>query len=186
MANNRERLRPDSSIKEEVQKKAMRIFRNLFLLSLIIVFLRAIQPNLTNLPNTEILGFTITKEVIFELTSMLFIIYFGYNILTDTKFFLDLTNKYISTRLMGKERSIAKNISNNIIALIYLVLASELLVPIISLIPNYGELFAGIIKIIFIFIGFFMVYDLANEVYRLMKNRLDRFIDEVSKNHLKE
>jgi amino acid transporter len=120
--------------------------------------------------------------MILDTISLMFIIYFGYFILIDSKYFLD----FISTRLERRERGKARSVIYDVAAIISLILASELLTPFVESISDVGYTLMTLINIIFLAIGFFIVYHLANEIYYLVKKDVEKLVEETSRQIRKE
>lgn len=166
---------------EGIRKRSFRLLKNVLILCFAFILFSTIRPELASFVNFEIGGFEITSEMIFDIVSLIFIIYFGYFILFDLKYFLDFTNKFMSIKLGAKERGKAKNVTYDVAAIISLILAAALLTPLITSIPDVGETIEKGINIVFIGIGFFIVYHLAHEVYYLVKNYVEKISDETSR-----
>ncbi len=161
----------------EIRTRVFRLLKNSLTLGFILIFLGFLRPELSSFINFEIGGFPITGEMVLSIIALMFIIYFGYFILIDAKYFLDL----ISIKLGSKERGKAKSVTYDIAIIISLVLASQLLTPFLASIPNVGDAVAKATNIVFLAIGFVIVYHLANETYYLIKKNIENLIDEASK-----
>ena len=159
---------------EGIRKRSFRLLKNILILWFAFILFNTIRPELASLVNFEVGGFEITSEMILDIVSLVFIIYFGYFILVDLKYFLDFINKFISIRLGVKERGKVKNVTYDVAAIISLILAAALLTPLITSIRDVGETIGKGINIVFIGIGFFIVYHLAHEIYYLAKNYVER------------
>lgn len=161
----------------EIRRRAFRLLKNSLILYFILIFINLLRSQLVSFIIFEISGFTITSYVVLNAFSLIFIIYFGYFILIDLKYFVDL----ISIKLEGKERGKTKSITYDIAAIISLILASQLLTPFLSTIPNIGNTMAKAINVVFLAIGFFIVYHISNEIYYLIKKHVDKLIEETYK-----
>jgi hypothetical protein len=104
----------------------------------------------------------------------LFVVYFGYFILVDIKYFLDLASK----RFGQKDPGNLQSITYDVVVLISLILASFLLTPIISSIHGLGVTAAKIVNIILLAVGLFLIYHLANKIYSLLKQEIEKLILE--------
>ena len=111
-----------------------------------------------------------TSDAILNLVTLIFIIYFGYYILIDSKYFLDL----VSEKLGSKETNKARNITYDITAIISIILASQLLTPILSNIPSIGSTVTKIVNLTFLASEFLILYHMANQIYYLLKQYIDR------------
>ena len=161
----------------EIRIKALRLLKNSLILGFVLILLNLIRPEMKLFINFEIEGFTITGEIVSSILSLIFIIYFGYFILTDAKYFLDL----ISVEFGSKERGKTKNIMYDIAAIISLILASQLLAPFLASIPDIGSIIAKTVSIVFLVIGVLIIYHLSNEVYYLIKENIENLIKKGSK-----
>lgn len=166
----------------EIRIRASRLLKNSIILGFILILLSLIRPELSLFINFEIGGFTITGEIVSSVVSLMCIIYFGYFILTDAKYFLDL----ISAEIGSKERGKTKNITYDIAAIISLILASQLLTPFVTSIPDAGNFVAKAASIAFLVIGVIIIYHLANEVYSLLKKNVENLIENSSKQNGRE
>jgi hypothetical protein len=169
----------NSEVREpsEIRIRAFRLLKNSLILGFILILVNLIRPELSLFINFEIGGFTITGEIVASVISLIFIIYFGYFILTDAKYFLD----FISAELGSKERGKTKNITYDIAAIISLILASQLLAPLASAIPDVGNLVTKAASIAFLVIGVLVIYHLANEVYYLIRKNIENLAKKASK-----
>jgi uncharacterized protein YacL len=165
-----------------IRTRAFRLLKNSLILGFILIFLGFLRPELSSFINFEIGGFPITSEMILSIISLMFIIYFGYFILIDAKYFLD----FISIKLGSKERGKAKSVTYDIAIIISLVLASQLLTPFLDSISDVGNAIAKVANIVFLAIGFVITYHLANEIYYLIKKNIENVIEEASKQIRKE
>jgi hypothetical protein len=170
---------------EAIRKRIFGVLKNVLILSFALILFSTIRPELASFLNFKILGFQVTSGIILDIISLIFVIYFGYFILVDLKFFLDLINKSFSARLGEKEHGQAKNITYDVAVVISLVLVSSLLAPVISSIPDVGGTVGNVINIIFIGIGFFMVYHLAHELYYFAKNYFEKISHVASRQKTK-
>jgi hypothetical protein len=160
-----------------IRVRAFRLLKNSLTLGFVLIFLDLIRPELSSLISFEVGGFSITGEMVLSIVSLLFIIYFGYFILIEAKYFLGL----ISIKLGGRERGKAKSVTYDVAIIISLVLASQLLAPFFASIPNFGDNIATTVNIAFLAVGFVIVYHLANEIYDLIKKNIENLIEEASK-----
>jgi hypothetical protein len=161
----------------EIRRRLFRLLKNSLILYFIFIFFNLLRPQFASLFYFEVGGFTITSELISNILFFIFIIYFGYFVLIDSKYFLD----FISIKLERKERGKAKSISYDVTVIISLILASQLLTPFIASISDVGDAAAKVIDIVCLAIGFFIVYHLANEIYYLIKKHFEKLIEETSR-----
>jgi amino acid transporter len=166
---------------EGIRKRSFRLLKNVLILCFALILFSTVRPELASFVNLEIGGFEITSVMILDVSSLFFIIYFGYFILIDLKYFLDFIDKFMSIRLGARDRGKAKNITYDAAAIISLILAAALLTPLITSVPDVGETIGKGINIVFIGIGFFIVYHLANEIHYLVKIYVEKIGDETSR-----
>jgi hypothetical protein len=161
----------------EIRTRVFRLLRNSLTLGFALIFFNLLRPELSSFITFEIGGLTITSETVLNIVSLVFIVYFGYFILIDAKYFLD----YISTKLGSREGGKAKSLIYDIAAIISLILASQLLTPFAVSIPHIGNAVANAINIMFLVICLIIVYHLANELYYLIKKHVENLIQETPK-----
>jgi predicted PurR-regulated permease PerM len=166
----------------EIRIRALRLLKNSLILSFTLILLSLVRPELLSFINFEIGGFRITGEIVLSVISLVFIIYFGYFVLIDVKYFLD----FISAELGSKERGRAKSVTYDIAGIISLILASQLITPFVASISDVGNSVAKGINIVLLAIGFFIVYHLATEIYDLIKKNIENLIEKPSKQMRKE
>jgi hypothetical protein len=164
-------------VANETRTRAFRLLKDSLILGFILLFIGLVRPELASLINFEIGGVPITSETVLSVVSLIFVVYFGYFILIDAKYFLDI----ISVKLGSKERAKAKSVTYDIAVIISLVLASQLLTPFLVSIPNVGNPAEQALNIAFLAVGFVIVYHLANQIYYLIKKNIEDLIEERSK-----
>ena len=152
-----------------IRIRAFRLFKNGLILGFALFFLNMLQPMLSFI-NFEIEGLTITGELVLRTVSLLFIIYFGYFILIDAKYFLD----FISIKLGSKEQEKAKSLIYDVASIISLILASQLLTPFLVSIRDVGIAVAEITNIVLLVIGFVIAYHLISQIYHLVRNYFEK------------
>ena len=163
-----------------IRNRIVNLLKNIFKLSLILLFLKVISGSLNQYVTFNLAEFTITGEMIANGLSLIFIVYYGYSILTDGSFLIDLTSKAMMLRLGVEKTGTPKTIVYDVTCLIALVLAAEALIPIMGVIPESGPLLAEVTTIVFIAVGFLLVYHLGKGTYSLMRTRIDQAIKKVS------
>jgi len=163
-----------------IRNRIVNLLKNIFKLSLILLFLKVISGSLNQYVTFNLAEFTITGEIIANGLSLLFIIYYGYSILTDGSFLIDIASKAMMLRLGAEKTGTSKTIVYDVTCLIALVLAAEALIPIMGVIPESGPLLAEVTTIVFIAVGFLLVYHLGKGTYSLMRTRIDQAIKKVS------
>jgi hypothetical protein len=149
----------------EVRKRVFRLIKNSLVLAFVLVFLNLLRPELASLIGFVAESLAASSELIVDIFAFLFIVYFGYFILLDLKFFLDLA----SVRFGRKDRGKFQNITYDVAVLISLVLASSLLSPFLASIQDVGETAVKVANIVLLAMGFLVVYHLANQVYSVLK-----------------
>ena len=166
----------------EIRTRTLRLLKSSLGLGFTLIFLSLLRPELVSLVGLEVEGLTVNGEVVISVISLMFVIYFGYFILIDAKYFLD----FISVKLGSKERGRAKSVTYDVATIIALVLASQLLTPFLASIPDAGNAVAKATNIALLAIGFVIVYHLTNELYYLIKRKIENLIEEMSKQIRKE
>jgi len=163
-----------------IRNRIVNLLKNIFKLSLVLLFLKVISGYLNQYVTFNLAEFTITGEMIANGLSLVFIVYYGYSILTDGSFLIDIASKAMMLRLGVEKTENPKTIVYDVTCLIALVLAAEALIPIMDVIPESGPLLAEVTSVVFIAVGFLLVYHLGKGTYSLMKARIDQAIKKVS------
>ena len=163
-----------------IRNRIVNLLKNIFKLSLVLLFLKVISGSLNQYVTFNLAEFTITGEMIANGLSLVFIVYYGYSILTDGSFLIDLASKAMMLRLGVEKTGTSKTIVYDVTCLIALVLAAEALIPIMGVIPESGPLLAEVTTIVFVAVGFLLVYHLGKGTYSLMRTRIDQVIKKVS------
>jgi hypothetical protein len=161
----------------KIRTRAFRLLRNSLILGFVLTFLNLLRPELSTFITFRIAGFTITSAAVLNIVSLIFIAYFGYFILIDANYFLGL----MSTKLGSKESGKAKSLIYDIAAIISLVLASQLLTPLVVSIPQVGNFLANAINITFLIVCLLIVYHLGNALYHLIKRHIENLVGETPK-----
>jgi hypothetical protein len=167
----RDILRAEST-SGEVRKRIFRLIKNGLALGFILVFFNLLKPELISLIDYAFGGLSISGDLILSVITLLFVVYFGYFILVDVKYFLDLA----TTQFGQKGQANLKSITYDVAGLISLVLASFLLTPIVTAIQGVGETAVKVVNIVLLAIGLFVVYHLANQIYSLFKREIGKLI----------
>jgi len=163
-----------------IRNRTVNLLKNIFKLSLVLLFLKVISGSLNQYVTLNLAEFTITGEMIANGLSLVFIVYHGYSILTDGSFLIDVASKGMMLKLGVDKTGTAKTIVYDVTCLIALVLAAEALIPILGVIPESGPLLAEVTSIVFIAVGFLLVYHLGKGTYSLMRARIDQVLRKVS------
>ena len=100
----------------EIRKRILRLTKNVLVLAFALVFLTLLRPELVTAIDFVAAGFMVTGDVIVNIIALLFIIYYGYFILIDVKYFFDS----VSARMGRKETGELKSVTNDVAAIIYL------------------------------------------------------------------
>ncbi len=157
----------------DVRKRIFRLIKNGLTLGFLLVFFNLLSPELVALINFTV-GDLIQSTLILNIIILLFVVYFGYFILVDVKYFLDLSSK----RFGQKDQGNLQHITYDVAVLISLVLASFLLTPVVVSIQGLGASGAKVVNIILLAVGLFMVYHIANQIYGLLKKEIEKLILE--------
>ncbi len=163
-----------------IRDKIFRFFKYLLILLFIVLFLRVLE-NQSSFIQFQVLYYTVTDKLIIRLIATMFFIYYGYFVLVDLKIFMDLLNQYTARTLGYNESNKIKNIAYSIASIISLFLASLIILPFMGSLPTYGKLFASYLNLAFLVLIFIIIYNISNEVYLLMKDKIDETIDDISK-----
>ena len=153
----------------DVSTRLFRLIKNTLTLGFILFFLELLRPELFSMVNYFVSS-SVTSDTVLNLVTLIFIIYFGYYILIDSKYFLDL----VSEKLGSKETNKARNITYDITAIISIILASQLMTPILSKIPSIGSTVTKVVNLAFLAGEFLILYHMANQIYYLLKQYTDR------------
>jgi predicted PurR-regulated permease PerM len=158
----------------ETRRRILRLTKNILTLSFVLVFLNLLQPELSSLINFFLQGFAITSQTVLNIIILIFIVYFGYFILIDAKYFLDR----VSTRLLAKERDKSTAITYDVAGIISLILASQLVTPLLNSISQFGDTIAKAVNIVFLAVSLFLAYHLASQIYYLAKQNVEKLIED--------
>jgi hypothetical protein len=158
----------------ETRRRILRLTKNILTLSFLLVFFNLLQPELVSLINFFLQDFAITSQMVLNVIILIFIVYFGYFILIDAKYFLDMA----STRLGGKERDKSRVITYDVAGIISLVLASQLVTPLLNSISQVGDTITKVVNIVFLAISLFLAYHLASQIYYLVKQNVEKLIED--------
>jgi uncharacterized membrane protein len=154
----------------EVKKRVLRLIKNSLVVVFTLAFVNILRPELLSFIEFTAGSLSISSGLILNVFTLLFIVYFGYFILIDLKFFLD----FVSYRFDRKDRGKLQSVAYDIIVLISLALSSSLLSPFLASIQGVGETIVKIANIVLLAIGFFVFYHLVNQVYFLTKKQLEK------------
>jgi predicted PurR-regulated permease PerM len=158
----------------ETRRRILRLAKTILTLSFLLVFLNLLHPELSSLINYFLQGFAITSQTVLNIITLILIVYFGYFILIDTKYFLDM----LSTRLGAKERNKSKIITYDVAGIISLILASQLVTPLLTSISQFGDTLAKAVNIVFLAISLFLAYHLASQIYYLAKQNVEKLLED--------
>jgi predicted PurR-regulated permease PerM len=117
-------------------------------------------------------SFVITDPGILNFINLIFIIYFGYFIMSDSKFFLNV----MSSRLGARDRDRPKAIMYDVAAIISLILISQLLTPFLNSVPQIGNMMGKVLNLALLGIGFLLAYHLAVQAYEMAKRQIETLI----------
>jgi hypothetical protein len=157
----------------ETRTRILRLFKNSLKLGFLLVLINLLRPELSSLISLFFQSFAIRNPGILNFISLIFVIYFGYFILTDSRFFLNI----ISARLSANECDRPKTITYDIAAIISLVLISQLLTPFLDSVPQVGNTLAMVLNLVLLGIGFLLAYHLAIQAYEVAKLHIETLIE---------
>jgi predicted PurR-regulated permease PerM len=157
----------------ETRTRILRLLKNSLKLSFVLVLVNLLRPELSSLISLLLQGFAVTDPGILNFITLIFVIYFGYFILSDSRFFLNT----ISTRLSARERDSPKAITYDIAGIISLVLISQLLTPFLDSVPQVGHTIATVLNLALLGIGFLLAYHIAIEAYNVAKLHIEALIE---------
>jgi len=154
-------------------RRALRLLKNSLILYFLLFLCNSIEPYLHPFLDLRIGSIRLSSETVFTGLSLIFLIYFGYFILLDVKFFLGLASKLISAWLVGEEVSRVRMIAYDIAIIIALILFYELVTPLVSGIQGVGKPLATAIQIVVLAIVLLLLYHLATQIYHLVRDRAE-------------
>jgi hypothetical protein len=155
----------------EVKKRVFRLIKNSLALGFILFFFSLLRSELVSLVNFVVGALAISGDLVINVISLIFVVYFGYFILVDIKYFLD----WASNRFEKKDQGSFKGISYDVAGLISLVLASFIVTPLFASVEG-GQIIVSVFNIVLLAIGFFIVYHLANQIYMLAKAEVEKIV----------
>ena len=165
-----------SGSSEDVGRRALRLLKNILILYFALFLCRSIEPYLQPFLRVKVGTLVADSELIFTFISLLLLIYFGYFILIDVRFFLNLASKIVSAWLVGEEKSRVRLIAYDAAVIIALILLHELLIPLARGVQTIGEPLATAIQIGILAIGLLILYHLAGQAYYLTRSRVERLV----------
>jgi uncharacterized protein involved in cysteine biosynthesis len=157
----------------ETRIRILRLFKNSLKLVFVLALVNLLRPELSSLISLFLQGFAITDPGILNFISLIFIIYFGYFILSDSKFFLTT----VSAKLGAREHDGRKRITYDIATIISLVLISQLLTPLLDFVPQVGHTIATVLNLVLLSIGFLLAYHVAIEAYEVARLHIEALIE---------
>ena len=163
-----------------IRESIYRFLKYSLILLFIIFFLRVLESQ-SPFIQFKVFEYTVTDKLVIRLIATTFFIYYGYFVIVDLKFFVDILNQYTAKTLGYNESNKIKNIAYSVASIISLFLASLLVLPFVSSIPTYGELVAGYLNLAFLALIFLIIYNISSTLYSLMKDKIDEAIEELSK-----
>jgi len=164
----------------DVGKRLLRLLKNILILYFALTLCKALEPYLAPILNLELGSLLISSELVFTGVSLVLLIYFGYFILLDIRFFLNLASKAISSWLIGEEVSRVRVIAYDVAVIIALILFRELATPLLRCIEGVGAPLATAVQIIVLAIILLMVYHLAGQLYHLLKDRIEGIVKSIA------
>jgi hypothetical protein len=158
----------------ETRRRILRLVKSALTLGFVLVFINLLRPELSSLIDFFLQGFAVTSQTVLNIIMLVFTVYFGYFILIDIKYFIDIA----SVRLGAKERDKSKAVTYDVAGIISLILASQLLTPLLISISQLGDTIAKIVNIAFLAVSLFLVYHLATQIYYLARQNFERLIED--------
>lgn len=156
------------------------MLKNVLILYFALFLCRSIEPYLQPFLQVKVGTLVADSELIFTFISLLLLIYFGYFILVDVRFFLGLASKIVSAWLVGEEKSRVRLIAYDAAMIIALILLHEFLVPLARGVQAIGEPLATAIQIGILAVGLLIFYHLVSQAYYLMRSRIERFVKNLT------
>jgi hypothetical protein len=157
----------------ETRTRTLRLLKNSLKLGFVLVLINLLRPELSSLISLFLQGFAMTDPGILSFISLIFIIYFGYFILSDSRFFLNI----VSSRLGTREHNSPKTITYDIAAIISLVLVSQLLTTFLESVPQVGHTMATVLNLVLLGVGFLLAYRVAIEAYEVARLHIEALIE---------
>jgi len=170
-------MRQDS---KDAGKRLLRLLKNLLILYFALTLCNALEPYLAPLLNFDLGSLSINGDLIFTGISLVIVIYFGYFILLDVRFFLNLASKAVSSWLIGEEVGRLRMIAYDVAVIIALILFRELATPLVRCVQGVGEPLATAIQITVLAIVLLIVYHLAGQFYYLLKDRVQEIVKSIA------
>ena len=171
-----------SDARSDVRTRILRLFKSSLKLGFVLILINLLRPELSSLISQFFQGFGIANPGVLNLISLLFVIYYGYFILADSRFFL---NKLTAMLGPGKGNE-SKAIVYDIAGVISLVLMSQLLTPLLGSLPGLGDTAATVTDLVLLCVGVFLVYHLLLQGYTVAKERIEALVEERTKQKARE
>jgi predicted PurR-regulated permease PerM len=157
--------------------RLLRLFKSSLKLSFVLILINLLRSELSSLISQFFQGFDIANPGILNMVSLLFVIYYGYFILTDSRFFLNKLTATLGPRKGNESRAIVYDIAG----IISLLLMSQLLTPLLGSLPGPGSTAATVADLVLLCVGIFLVYHLLLQAYTVAKQHIEALIEERTK-----
>ena len=155
---------------EDARARFFRLIKNVLILGFVVNLFTFLRPDFVLL--IDYVGLASSADLILNAILLIFVIYFGYFVLINAKYFLDL----FSARFGHKDHRKLQNLTYDIAALISLFLASAIITPILTPIQAVGGTASRVVNIILLAVGFLIIYHLVNQTYLVLKQRFELII----------
>ena len=161
---------------EELKPRIRRILSSLIKLAVAVVVLASLDALFGGI-QFEAFGLKADTTEVLGAVRLLVIIYYGYWILRDSFYFLDLLSEILARKFGLEESGNLRRIGLDFLYLISLTLAWFGLSPFLGLLP---ELVIRAISITFIVISIIFLYDLVKTVYSILRVSFDSLVDMIT------
>ena len=159
-----------SSRAGDARARFFRLIKNVLILGFVVILFTFLRSDFVLL--IDYVGLGSSANLILNAILLIFVIYFGYFVLIDVKYFLDM----LSARFGHKDQVKLQNLTYDFAALISLFLASAIITPILTSIQTVGGTASRVVNIILLAIGFLIIYHMVNQIYSVLKQRFELII----------
>ncbi len=162
--------------KEELRKRIRRLLGSLIKLVLVLFTLTILDAVFGGLSFT-FFGFQTDTSEVLGIIRLIAIVYYGYWILKDSLFFLDILTDVLARRFNLGSSENPRRIGLDFLYLISLSLGWFALSPFLKLVPDMA---VRVLSLIFLLLAIVFLYDLVKTVYSILRLSYESLIDALS------
>lgn len=162
--------------KEELKARIGRILSSLIKLTIALIILASLDALLGGL-SFDAFGLHLDTSELLGGIRLLAIIYYGYWVLKDSLFFLDLFSDSLARRFGLEEKGNLRRVGLDFLYLLSTILAWFGISPFLRALP---EVAVRVVSVTFIAVAIAFVYDLVKTVYSLLKISFESLVEAIT------